>query len=473
MAFDITPYIDKKPSEVRKLIREGVIDFPTAGMCRGYAQANLIILPPEYAGDFEEFAKRNPFPCPILEIIRGTPETHDMGEGGNICTDIPKYRIYRDGKWDGKELTDVSDYWKEGYVGFLIGCSFSFEETLMREGIEIRHIAQGRNVPMFKTNIMTEPAGPFCGPMVCSMRPMTPENAKKAYDITVKMPNVHGAPVHMGDAAEVGVADVMKPDYGEAVDFYEGEIPVFWPCGVTPQAAAMAAEPALAPTPAPGGERGEIPQPAAKTIRRSENLSIDNSDIVDELLDSTAESMAALLSAQNKGGQIAAAQKTQGELEILFEIRDLSMPEIVSKDGKYVLGSNSIPVRIAYINAEIDGISRNIGEKIKLTKGLHTFRISQKDIEPLEKNINVTGDANQRIAFSLQLDDNARNRFKNDMAFIEQMKAKAQASDNARILTEAEADKIRGIAKMFEQSGFKVDAKALPEINKTQSIFGQ
>ena len=149
MAFDITPYIDKKPSEVRKLIREGVIDFPTAGMCRGYAQANLIILPPEYAGDFEEFAKRNPFPCPILEIIRGTPETHDMGEGGNICTDIPKYRIYRDGKWDGKELTDVSDYWKEGYVGFLIGCSFSFEETLMSECIEIRHIAQGRNVPMF------------------------------------------------------------------------------------------------------------------------------------------------------------------------------------------------------------------------------------------------------------------------------------------------------------------------------------
>ncbi len=128
MAFDITPYIDMKPSEVRKLIREGVIDFPTAGMCRGYAQANLIILPPEYAGDFEEFARRNPFPCPILEIVRGTPETHDMGEGGNICTDIPKYRIYRDGKWDGKELTDVSGYWKEGYVGFLIGCSFSFEE---------------------------------------------------------------------------------------------------------------------------------------------------------------------------------------------------------------------------------------------------------------------------------------------------------------------------------------------------------
>ena len=197
-------------------------------------------------------AQRAALRCLRGAMNRGTPETHDMGEGGNICTDIPKYRIYRDGKWDGKELTDVSDYWKEGYVGFLIGCSFSFEETLMREGIEIRHIAQGRNVPMFKTNIMTEPAGPFCGPMVCSMRPMTPENAKKAYDITVKMPNVHGAPVHMGDAAEVGVADVMKPDYGEAVDFYEGEIPVFWPCGVTPQAAVENAKPPIAITHAPG-----------------------------------------------------------------------------------------------------------------------------------------------------------------------------------------------------------------------------
>lgn len=251
MAFDITPYIDMKPSEVRKLIREGVIDFPTAGMCRGYAQANLIILPPEYAADFEEFAKLNPFPCPILEIIKGdTPATHDMGEG-DICTDIPKYRVYENGVFT-KELTDASEYWKKGYVGFLIGCSFSFEEALMSAGIEVRHIATKRNVPMYKTNIQTKKAGPFEGPMVCSMRPMTPENAKKAYDITVKMPNVHGAPVHMGDAIEVGVSDVMKPDYGDAVDVYEGEIPVFWPCGVTPQAAVENAKPPIAITHAPG-----------------------------------------------------------------------------------------------------------------------------------------------------------------------------------------------------------------------------
>lgn len=253
MAFDITPYVDKSPAEVRAAIRKGEIDFPTAGMCRGYAQANLIILPPEYAADFEEYAKRNPFPCPVLEIIKGEqPLTHDMGEGGNICSDIPRYRIYRDGVWDGKEITDVTEYWKEGYVGFLIGCSFSFEEALMAAGIEVRHIAQGRNVPMYKTNIQTVKAGPFEGPMVCSMRPMTPENAQKAYDITVKMPNVHGAPVHMGDAAGVGVADVMKPDYGEAVDIYEGEIPVFWPCGVTPQAAVENAKPTIAITHAPG-----------------------------------------------------------------------------------------------------------------------------------------------------------------------------------------------------------------------------
>jgi len=253
MAFDITPYINMKPSEVRALIREGKIDFPTSGMCAGYAQANLVILPPDYAADFEEYAKRNPFPCPILEIIRGRePLTHAMGEGANICTDIPRYRVYENGVFT-KELTDASEYWKEGYVGFLIGCSFSFEESLLREGIEVRHITQGRNVPMYKVELFpTVPAGPFRGPMVCSMRPMTPEKAKRAYEITVKMPNVHGAPVHMGPAAAIGIADVMKPDYGEAVDIYEGEIPVFWPCGVTPQAAVENARPPIVITHAPG-----------------------------------------------------------------------------------------------------------------------------------------------------------------------------------------------------------------------------
>ena len=251
MAFDITPYIDKNPSEVRQLIRQGVIDFPTAGMCRGYAQANLVILPPEYADDFEEYTRKNPFPCPVLEIIRGTPETHAMGQGGNIVTDIPRYRVYENGVFT-KELTDASAYWKAGYVGFLIGCSFSFEEALMAAGLPVRHIEQGCNVPMYKTNIQTVKAGPFEGPMVCSMRPMTPEQAKVAYDITVKMPNVHGAPVQIGDPEKVGVKDVMKPDYGDPVEIREGEIPVFWPCGVTPQAAVENAKPPVVITHAPG-----------------------------------------------------------------------------------------------------------------------------------------------------------------------------------------------------------------------------
>lgn len=249
--FDITPYINMSPAEVRSFIRAGKIDFPTAGMCRGYAQANLVILPPEYAADFKEYARKNPFPCPILEMIEGTPETHDMGEGGNIVTDIPEYFIYRNGKFS-ERVKDASAFWQDGFVGFLIGCSFSFEEALMKAGIEVRHIAMGCNVPMYKTNIMTEKAGPFEGPMVCSMRPMTSENAKLAYEITEKYPNVHGAPVHIGDPAEVGVADINKPDYGDPVEIRPGEVPVFWPCGVTPQAAIENAKPPIVITHSPG-----------------------------------------------------------------------------------------------------------------------------------------------------------------------------------------------------------------------------
>ena len=251
MSFDITPYRDRNPSEVRQLIRAGILDFPTAGMCRGYAQANLVILPGEYAGDFEEYTRRNPFPCPVLEIVRGTPETHAMGEGGNIVTDIPRYRVYEHGVFT-KELTDASDYWQDGYVGFLIGCSFSFEEALMDAGIPVRHIEQGCNVPMYKTNIQSAKAGPFEGPMVCSMRPMTPEQAQRAYDITAKMPNVHGAPVQIGEPEKIGVKDVMKPDYGDPVEIRPGEVPVFWPCGVTPQAAVENAKPPVVITHAPG-----------------------------------------------------------------------------------------------------------------------------------------------------------------------------------------------------------------------------
>lgn len=244
-------YAKESPENVRRLIREEKITSPTAGMCGGYAQANLVVLPGEYAADFERFAAANPAPCPVLEILKGTPKTKLMGKDGDIMTDIPEYYIYRNGRL-AEKTRDASKFWQPDFVGFLIGCSFSFEEALMEAGIEVRHIAQGRNVPMFKTNIPTVKAGPFEGPMVCSMRPMTPEKAELAREITAAMPNVHGAPIQIGDPEAIGVKDPLKPDYGEAVDIYEGEIPVFWPCGVTPQAAIEQAKLPLVITHSPG-----------------------------------------------------------------------------------------------------------------------------------------------------------------------------------------------------------------------------
>lgn len=249
--FDITQYAQKNPAEVRALFRTGALDVPTAGMCRGYAQANLMILPRDWAQDFRAFTAKNPFACPVLEVIEGTPESRLMARGGNIATDLPAYFLYENGVRTAR-VTDISAYWTPDSVGFLIGCSFSFEEALMRAGIEMRHIATGRNVPMYKTNRMTVPVGAFSGPIVCSMRPMTPENAKRAQEITACFPNVHGAPLHMGDPAALGIDDIMQPDYGDAVELYPGEIPVFWPCGVTPQAAVEQARPPLAIAHAPG-----------------------------------------------------------------------------------------------------------------------------------------------------------------------------------------------------------------------------
>lgn len=244
-------YSKMEPKKVRELIRRGEITGPTAGMCAGYAQANLVILPKEYADDFKLFAERNPKPCPILEIVEGSPKVHDMGEGANLVTDIPQYFIYKNGvKTD--EVTDASAYWEKGFVGFLIGCSFSFEEALLREGIDVRHISMGCNVPMYKTNLPCRPAGAFQGPTVVSMRPMTPEDARRAKEITERYPNVHGGPVHMGDPEAIGIRDIAKPDYGDPVEIREGEIPVFWACGVTPQAAVENAKPPIVITHAPG-----------------------------------------------------------------------------------------------------------------------------------------------------------------------------------------------------------------------------
>ena len=246
-------YSKMTPAQVRQLIREGKITTQTSGMCDGYAQGNLLILPYEQAYDFLLFTQRNPKSCPILEVGDvGSRVVKAMASGcGDIATDLPKYRVWENGVLK-EELTDISHLWRDDFVYFLIGCSFSFEGELLVADVPVRHIEQGRNVPMYLTNIECEPAGIFHGKTVVSMRPMPADQAIRAVSITASMPRVHGAPIHMGDPAKIGIADINKPDFGDSVTIHEGEIPVFWCCGVTPQSVVMSAKPPIAISHAPG-----------------------------------------------------------------------------------------------------------------------------------------------------------------------------------------------------------------------------
>ncbi|KQB79237.1 putative hydro-lyase [Clostridium butyricum] len=240
------------PYEVRRLIRNEEIIEPTAGMCAGYAQANLVILPKELAYDFLLFTQRNPKSCPILEVGDvGDKMMKVLGKDIDITTDIPKYRVYEDGIMTG-EYTNIKDFWRDDFVSFLIGCSFSFESDLIEENITIRHIEEKCNVPMYITNIACVPAGIFNGKMVVSMRPLPYGEIVKSVLISGSMPKVHGAPVHIGDPAVIGIKDIDKPHFGDKVTIKEGEVPVFWPCGVTPQAVVMNVKPKIVITHAPG-----------------------------------------------------------------------------------------------------------------------------------------------------------------------------------------------------------------------------
>lgn len=245
-------YSNALPSEVRKLIRNGEITGQTSGMCNGYAQANLCILPKEQAYDFLLFCMRNPKPCPILEVGDcGSPLIKSMANGANVCTDFPKYRIWKNGVCE-KEVCDISDYWQDDFVYFLIGCSFSFEAELLEAGIPVRHIEEGKNVPMFNTSIKLESAGAFSGNMVVSMRPIPNDLVVKAVNVTAAMPRVHGAPIQIGCPEQIGIKNIHLPDYGDSVTINSNEVPVFWPCGVTPQNAVMNSKPPIAITHAPG-----------------------------------------------------------------------------------------------------------------------------------------------------------------------------------------------------------------------------
>lgn len=245
--------VNATAAEVRAAIRVGRWTQPTAGLARGYVQTNLVILPADWASEFAEFCHLNSRPCPLVEQTAvGSWELIRSAQGANLCSDVPRYRVFRAGVADANEPTDVSALWRDDFVGFLLGCSFTFENALQAAGLPVRHIDEGRNVPMFRTAIPCQPAGRFQGELVVSMRPLAPQHVEQAIEITSRFPTMHGAPVHVGDPAALGIHDLQRPDFGEAVTIHPGEVPVFWACGVTPQVALLSARPPIAITHSPG-----------------------------------------------------------------------------------------------------------------------------------------------------------------------------------------------------------------------------
>lgn len=240
------------PAELRAAIRAGEYTGPTGGLARRRVQANLVILPEEYAFDFLKFCVRNPKPCPVLEVTdAGSPEPAALAPGADLRTDVPRYRVYEDGRLAG-EPVEITAYWRRDLVAFLLGCSFTFETALLAAGLRLAHVEQGRNVPMYVTNRECVPSGPFSGPMVVSMRPYRAGEIPRVVSITGRYPAMHGAPVHVGDPAGLGIGDLSRPDFGEPVELEEGQIPVFWACGVTPQVAIRNAGVPLVITHSPG-----------------------------------------------------------------------------------------------------------------------------------------------------------------------------------------------------------------------------
>lgn len=240
------------PSKAREMIRTNEWTGPTAGISNGYTQANLVVVTKDLAYDLLLFCQRNPRPCPLLDVTEvGKPVPLMTAPGSDLRTDLPRYRIWKDGFLVDEPL-DMTDYWRDDMVAFLLGCSFTFEGALLEAGIPVRHIEEGRNVPMYITNMECRRAGSLHGPMVVSMRPVPHSMVSRAVMITGRFPSVHGSPVHIGDPSVIGIREINDPDFGDRVTIKEGEVPVFWACGVTPQAALMKTRPPFAITHSPG-----------------------------------------------------------------------------------------------------------------------------------------------------------------------------------------------------------------------------
>jgi uncharacterized protein YcsI (UPF0317 family) len=249
--------IISKPSyqtalDVRLACRDGSLTSPTAGLAQGFQQGNVVILPSSLADDFLRYCVRNPKPAPLLGVSEpGNPNIPSLGSDFDIRRDVPRYRVFRNGE-PAEGVTDLDGLWRDDFVTFVIGCSFSFETALTRDEIPVRHIDAGRNVPMYVTSIETEASGPFGGPMVVSMRPFAPRDAIRAVILSSRLPEAHGAPVHIGDPAGIGIRDINAPEFGDAPVIHDGDIPVFWACGVTPQSAIRRAKPEIAIVHEPG-----------------------------------------------------------------------------------------------------------------------------------------------------------------------------------------------------------------------------
>jgi uncharacterized protein YcsI (UPF0317 family) len=240
-------------AEFRAAVRAGQWTAPTAGLAPGYVQTNVVILPAADAADFAEFCRNNPRACPLIaQTEPGNPQPATAAFEADLRTDVPRYRVFRDGMPLHDQPTDIRDLWRDDFVGFLLGCSFTFEAALEAAGLRVRHIEEGRNVPMYLTSRSCQPAGKFAGPMVVSMRPYLPEQLDQVSGVTGRYPTMHGAPIHAGDPMVLGISDLSRPNFGDAVTIRPGEIPVFWACGVTPQLALLAAGPEIAITHSPG-----------------------------------------------------------------------------------------------------------------------------------------------------------------------------------------------------------------------------
>ncbi len=236
----------------RLAYRSGLHAATTVGVAPGYVQANLVVLPQALAGDFLEYCRRNPRPCPLLGMTEpGDPHLPALGEDLDLRTDLPRYQVWRDGSL-AAEPHDVRDLWRDDMVGFALGCSYSFDDVLKDAGVRLRHLELGVNPPMYETNLETTRAGAFAGRVIVSMRPLTPHDAVRAECVTARYPHAHGAPLHLGDPTVIGIDDLARPYGGSVLPLLPGELPVFWACGVTPQTAIRAARPEFCITHWPG-----------------------------------------------------------------------------------------------------------------------------------------------------------------------------------------------------------------------------